>query len=168
MRPFAAASGTEGRVPPPSLYSARIGLFSTICLGTGMGIAIGMVAGTSGLKGSARGRMTILAAIIGLVIGYLAASMFDGSLPVGALFGALFAGLACVIVSDVKLGASRRSGGAGGSALGALIVAGAIVVALLTLLFEPLALVFAAGLIWLAVARSRKGDRKHAGLRVLR
>ncbi len=158
----------ECRVPPPSLYSACIGLFSTICLGTGMGIAIGMVAGTSGLKGSARGRMTVLAAIIGLVIGYFAASIFDGSLLVGALFGAGFAGLACAIVSDVKLGASRRRAAAGGGALGALIVVAAILVALLTLLFEPLALLFAVGLIWLAIARSRKGDRKHAGLRVLR
>ena len=133
-----------------------------------MGIAIGMVAGTSGLKGSARGRMTILAAVIGLVVGYFAASIFDGPVLVGALFGALFAGLACAVVSDVKLGASRRKGGTGSGALSAVIVAAAIVVALLTLLFEPIALVFAAGLIWLTVARSRKGDRKHAGLRVLR
>ena len=33
----------------------------------GIGIAIGMVAGTTGTHGSARGRMTILAAVIGLV-----------------------------------------------------------------------------------------------------
>lgn len=134
-----------------------------------MGIAIGVVAGTSGLKGSARGRMTVLAAVIGLVVGYFATSIFDGSLLVGAVFGAFFAAFSCVIVSDVKLGASRRSAAAGGGgALGALIVVAAVVVALLTLLFEPLALIFAAALIWLAVSRSRKGDRKHAGLRVLR
>lgn len=131
-----------------------------------MGIAIGMVAGTSGLKGSARGRMTVLAAVIGLAIGYLAASAFDGSLFAGALAGAAFAAFSCVIVSDVKLGAARRSGGSG--ALSALIVVAALAVALLTILFEPFAILFAAGLIWLAIARSRKGDRKHAGLRVLR
>ena len=144
-------------------------MFSTICLGTGMGIAIGMVAGTSGLEGSARGRMTILAAVIGLAVGYFAASIFDGSPLVGGLVGAIFAGFACATVSDVKLGASKRDAAAGGGgALGFLIVVAALVVALLTLLFEPLALVFAIGLVWLAVARSRRGDRKHAGLRVLR
>ena len=37
----------------------------------GIGIAIGMLAGTTGTHGSARGRMTILAAVIGLVAGFL-------------------------------------------------------------------------------------------------
>lgn len=131
-----------------------------------MGIAIGMIAGTSGLKGSARGRMTVLAAVIGFAVGFLAATLADGSIAAGALSGTVFAALACVVVSDVKLGASKRNGGSG--ALSALIVAAAIVVLLVTLLFEPMAIVFAAGLIWLAISRSRKGDRKHAGLRVLR
>jgi hypothetical protein len=37
----------------------------------GIGIAIGMLAGTTGTHGSARGRMTLLAAVIGLVVGFL-------------------------------------------------------------------------------------------------
>ena len=37
----------------------------------GIGIAIGMLAGTTGTHGSARGRMTLLAAVIGLVAGFL-------------------------------------------------------------------------------------------------
>lgn len=128
-----------------------------------------MVAGTSGLKGSARGRMTILAAVIGLVVGYLMATLFDGSPLAAALPAAAFAGFACAVVSDVKLGASQRTASSGGGgALGFLIVGAAAVVAALTLLFSPVAILFAAGLIWLAVSRSRRSDRKHAGLRVLR
>lgn len=128
-----------------------------------------MVAGTSGLKGSALGRMTVLAVIIGLAIGYFGGLLFDGPPLVAALFAALSAGLTCPVVSDIKLGASRRKAGAGGGgALSVLIFGAAVVVALLTLVFSPLALVFAAALAWLAISRSRKGDRKHAGLRVLR
>ena len=37
----------------------------------GIGIAIGMLAGTTGTHGSARGRMTLLAAVIGLIVGFL-------------------------------------------------------------------------------------------------
>ena len=47
----------------------------------GLGIAIGMLAGTTGTHGSARGRMTLLAAVIGLVVGFL----LEG--PLGALLG---------------------------------------------------------------------------------
>ena len=46
----------------------------------GIGIAIGMLAGTTGTHGSARGRMTLLAAIIGLVVGFL----LDGAARRGA------------------------------------------------------------------------------------
>ena len=42
-----------------------MGSFSGICLELGIGIAIGMLAGTTGTHGSARGRMTILAGELG-------------------------------------------------------------------------------------------------------
>src|SRR4029079_6633932 len=77
----------------------------------GIGIAIGMVAGTTGTHGSARGRMTLLAAIIGLVVGFL----LNGA--VGAVLGLVGAGAACLIISDVVFGASRREG-SGAGALG--------------------------------------------------
>ena len=70
----------------------------------GIGIAIGMLAGTTGLHGSARGRMTLLAAVIGLVAGFL----LDG--PLGALLAAIGAVVACLVVSDVVSGAGRREG----------------------------------------------------------
>ena len=37
----------------------------------GIGFAIGMLAGTTGTQGGARGRMVLLAAVVGLVAGFL-------------------------------------------------------------------------------------------------
>ncbi|MGK2955832.1 MAG: hypothetical protein ACSLFI_09220 [Solirubrobacterales bacterium] len=149
----------------PSFYSPGIGAFETICLAAGIGIAIGMVAGTTGLEGSARGRMTVLAAIIGLLFGYLACAALDGSTVLGAVSCGLFAGFACVVVSGVIAGATRRGGTA---ALAFLTVLAALVIAVITFVFPPFAILPAAGLVWLAIGRRRRADRKHAGLRVLR
>lgn len=124
-----------------------------------------MITGTTGLEGSARGRMTLLAAVIALFAGYLAASFSDGIAIVSMLFCALFAGLACAVISGVIAGATRRGGTA---ALALFTIVGAIAVALITILFPPVAVLFVAGLIWLAFARRRRAARKHAGLRVLR
>ena len=126
----------------------------------GIGIAIGMLAGTTGLHGSARGRMTLLAAVIGLVAGFL----LEG--PVGALLAAVGAVVACLVVSDVVSGASRREGSSG--ALGFLIGLAALVVIAIALLLAPAVLLVLAALAWLGVARHRRAQKKHAGLRVLR
>jgi hypothetical protein len=123
------------------------------------------MAGTTGLEGSARGRMTLLAAVIGLVFGYLAASVFDGATLLAILFCALLAGISCAVVSGVIAGATRRGGTA---ALSVLTVAAALVVAGISIVFPPFAILPAAALTWLAFARNRRADRKHAGLRVLR
>ena len=77
----------------------------------GIGIAIGMLAGTTGTRGSARGRMTLLAAVIGFATGLLLAGVADLSLLAAGLFGALGAAVACIVISDVISGASRREGG---------------------------------------------------------
>lgn len=124
-----------------------------------------MITGTTGLEGSARGRMTVLAAVIGLVVGYLAVSFSDGTAILSMVFCALFAGLACAVISGVVAGANRRGGTA---ALALFTIFAALVVALLSALFPLVAVPFAAGLIWLAASRRRKAARKHAGLRVLR
>jgi len=127
----------------------------------GLGIAIGMVAGTTGTHGSARGRMTLLAAIIGLAVGFL----LNG--PIGALLGLLTAAAACLIVSDIVFGASRRQG-SGSGALGFLVTLAALVVVAISLLVPVLVIVIAIVLVWLGIARHRRAQRKHAGLRVLR
>lgn len=132
----------------------------------GIGIAIGMLAGTTGTRGSARGRMTLLAGAIGLVVGFLLAGYADLSGILGAVFCALGAVLGCVVVSDVVGGAGRREGSRG--ALGFLVSLAALVVAALALLLPVLTLLVIIALVWLGASRHRRAQRKHAGLRVLR
>jgi hypothetical protein len=126
----------------------------------GIGIAIGMLAGTTGLHGSARGRMTLLAAVIGLVVGFL----LEG--PLGGLLGAVGAVVACLVVSDVVSGAGRREGSSG--ALGFLIALAALIVIAISIVLPILVIPILLALVWLGVARHRRAQKKHAGLRVLR
>jgi hypothetical protein len=127
----------------------------------GIGIAIGMLAGTAGTHGSARGRMTILAAVIGLIAGFL----MDGA--VGALVTAVGAALGCIVISDLVYGASRREG-SGGAALAFIVALAALIVVAIALLLPPAVIVVVLALIWLGISRHRRAQRKHAGLRVLR
>jgi hypothetical protein len=133
----------------------------------GIGIAIGMLAGTTGTRGSARGRMTLLAAVIGLVIGYLLAGHADIDKLVGALFCLVGAAYGCIIVSDLVSGAGKRQGG-GSGAIGFLIALVAIIVAAAAWFLPVLTLLVIIGLAWLGFARQRRAKRKHEGLRVLR
>ncbi|HEX5713029.1 MAG TPA: hypothetical protein VFX85_06925 [Solirubrobacterales bacterium] len=127
----------------------------------GIGIAIGMVAGTTGTQGSARGRMTLLAAVIGLVAGFL----LDGAL--GAVLAFAGAVLGCLVVSDLIAGASRREG-SGAGALAFIIALVALIVVAAALLFAPLVILVILALAYLGITRHRRAQRKHAGLRVLR
>lgn len=127
----------------------------------GIGIAIGMLAGTAGTHGSARGRMTILAAVIGLAAGFLMDEI------VGAVVTAAGAALGCIVISDVVYGASRREG-SGAGALAFLVGLAAVVVVAIALFLEPVVIAIVAALIWLGITRHRRAQRKHAGLRVLR
>jgi hypothetical protein len=127
----------------------------------GIGIAIGMLAGTAGTHGSARGRMTILAAVIGLIAGFL---MDDAG---GAVASAVGAALGCIVISDIVYGASRREG-SGAGALAFIVALAAVIVVVIALFLEPVIVVVVLALIWLGVTRHRRAQRKHAGLRVLR
>jgi hypothetical protein len=144
-----------------------VGSFSGICLELGLGIAIGMLAGTTGTHGSARGRMTLLAGVIGLVVGFLLAGSADVSAPVGAIVCLAGAVFACLIVSDVVGSAGRREG-SGSGALGFLVSLAALLVVAIALLIKPAVLLVVAALAWLGISRRRRAQRKHAGLRVLR
>ncbi len=144
-----------------------MGSFSGICLELGIGIAIGMLAGTTGTHGSARGRMTILAGVIGLVIGALLAGSADVSTAAGAVFALIGAVFACLVVSDVVSSASRREG-SGAGALAFLVSLAALVVVAIAILISPATLLVVAALAWLGASRRRRSQRKHAGLRVLR
>jgi uncharacterized protein YqgC (DUF456 family) len=133
----------------------------------GIGIAIGMLAGTTGTRGSARGRMTLLAAVIGLVVGILLAGTADLSTLAGGLFCLIGAGVGCIVISDVVHRAGQREGGRSGP-LGFFVSLAALVVAVASVLVHELGLVALVGLIWLGVMRRRQAQRKHAGLRILR
>jgi hypothetical protein len=127
----------------------------------GIGLAIGMLAGTTGTHGSARGRMTILAAVIGFVAGFLLEGI------AGAALGLVGAVLACIVISDLVYGASRREG-SGGGALAFIVSLAALVVIAISLLLSIAVIVIVAALVWLGISRHRRAQRKHAGLRVLR
>ena len=144
-----------------------MGSFSGICLELGLGLAIGMLAGTTGTHGSARGRMTILAGVIGLITGALVAGSADVSTVAGAFFCLVGAVFACVVVSDVVSSASRREG-SGSGALAFLVSLAALVVVALAILISPATLLVVVALAWLGLSRRRRAQRKHAGLRVLR
>jgi len=132
----------------------------------GVGIAIGMLAGTTGTHGSARGRMTVLAGAIGLVAGLLLAGAADLAAILAALFCLLGAVVGCIVVSDVVSGANRREGA--GGALAFLVSLAALVVLAIALLLKPLAILVLAALLALGVSRHQRAQRKHAGLRILR
>ncbi len=127
----------------------------------GIGIAIGMLAGTTGTHGSARGRMTLLAAVIGLVVGFL----IEGAL--GAVLALIGAAGACLIVSDIVSGAGRREG-SGSGALAFIVMLAALIVVAISLLVPVLVILVIVALLWLGISRHRRAQRKHAGLRVLR
>jgi hypothetical protein len=127
----------------------------------GIGLAIGMLAGTTGTHGSARGRMTILAAVIGLIVGFL---IDDG---LGAVLGLVGAVAACLIISDLVSGASRREG-SGAGALAFFVSLAALAVAGIALVLPIAVIVIVLALLWLGISRHRRAQRKHAGLRVLR
>ena len=143
-----------------------MGSFSGICFELGIGIAIGMLAGTTGTHGSARWRMTLLAAVIALVVGALLAGTANVSILTGAVVCLAGASVACVVVSDVVGGAGRREGG--GGALAFLVSLVALVVVAIAIVVAPATLLVLAALAWLGVSRHRRAQRKHAGLRVLR
>src|ERR1044071_4013872 len=110
-----------------------------------------MLAGTTGTRGSARGRMTILAAVIGLIVGFL----IDDAL--GAVLGLVGAVAGCLIISDLVAGASRREGSVAG-ALAFFISLAALAVAGIALLVPIVIIVVILALLWLAVSRRRRAQ----------
>jgi hypothetical protein len=132
----------------------------------GIGMAIGMLAGTTGTHGSARGRMTLLSAVIGLVVGFLLSGAADLDSALGAFLCFVGAVVGCLVISDLISGAGRRDGGAG--MLGFLAGLAALFVVGISFLVPVLVFLLVAAIVWLGVARHRRAQKKHAGLRVLR
>jgi hypothetical protein len=153
--------------------------FLDICLAIGLALAAGLVIGVILPPIMPVWGVLLAAAPLGVLAS--AAALAPGDVPVllALPIGVLSAGLAALVARDVAAGATRREGEVGArdfetqleqpsAALTALIVLGAVAIALLSLLFPPLSLVALAALAYLYWARNRREARKHEGLRVLR
>jgi hypothetical protein len=148
-------------------------LFVEGCQGLGLALALGAIAGT--LVGATAGDGP-LNMVLGIGAAAGGALLFGWSLteadhpawpgwPAGALLG-LFA---LATIGGVVAGARERAGEEGSaSALAAPLLLAALALGGLSLVFGPLALVALAALVYLAVARRRRDQRKYEGLRVLR
>lgn len=153
--------------------------FLDICLGIGLALAAGLVIGVILPPIMPTWGVLLGAAPLGVLAA--AAALAPGDVPVvlALPIGVVSAGLAALVARDVAAGAARRESEIGArdfetqleqpsAALTALIVLGAVAIALLSLLFPPLSLVALAALAYLYWARTRREARKHEGLRVLR
>ena len=119
-----------------------------------------------------RSPLRLAALGLGAVLGAL---LFAGSLAAGGreAWPGLVAGAACALLAWVSLGAlfaraAKRLGSAGGGALGLYAEAAALALALVAILLPPAAFLALAGFLLLLVKGRDDGDRKYAGLRVLR
>jgi Domain of unknown function (DUF4126) len=114
------------------------------------------------------------AAVAGLSIG-LGALLFAGSLAdhhhtawPGLIGGGLCAGIAQAAARSLFTRTRVRLDAAAAVALPAYAEGAGIVVAGLSVLLPPLAIVFLAFLVWLLITGRRREGRKYAGLRILR
>ena len=115
------------------------------------------------------------AAPIGVLAAGAALNGADESVWPALPIGVIGAGLAAVVSRDIASGAIRRqrdrvTGADVQSPVGVtvIVVVTAVVVAGISLVFEPFSLVALVALSWVWVSRRRRAERKHEGLRVLR
>jgi hypothetical protein len=141
--------------------------FDATCQGIGLALA-------AGLLGGALGQPSRLSQLVGALAAAGGAALFWVSLDdshhtawPGIPAGVALALLAYVVARDVVVGASKRTE-SGGTTIPGIVVLFAFVLAGLTLLIEPVALVALAGVLYLALARRSRSRRKYEGLRVLR
>jgi hypothetical protein len=141
-------------------------LFLAACQGLGLALSAGAFAGASGRRG-AIGLLLLAAAIVGgAVLFGISLEEEDHDAYPGWPIGALLAGFAFVVVRAIAEGAAERAEGAGFT--GALIALAALVLAGLSLVIPPVAILAALALAWLWVQRRERAQRKYEGLRSLR
>ena len=150
-------------------------MFLAICQGLGLAIAAGLILGVVFPPIMPTWGAVIGAAPIGVLVAGAALNGADEAVWPALPVGVIGAGLAAVVGRDVASGAIRRqrdrvSGADGQSPSGVtvIVVAAAVVVAGISLVFEPFSLVVLVALSWVWVSRRRRAERKHEGLRVLR
>jgi hypothetical protein len=150
-------------------------MFLAICQGLGLAIAAGLILGVVFPPIMPTWGAVIGAAPIGVLAAGAALNGADEAVWPALPVGVLGAGLAAVVGRDVASGAIRRQRdrvtGAdvqSPSGVTVIVVVAAVVVAGISLVFEPFSLVVLAALSWVWVSRRRRAERKHEGLRVLR
>jgi hypothetical protein len=127
--------------------------FLAICQGLGIALAIGALAGAAGPQGGTSAVLEWVAAAVGAAAAALSMSIDDQSIIGGIVVGVF--------------GAAKRAEG-GFGAVGFIVSLAALALAGLSILLPPVSLAALLGLAWLAVARRRRAQRKHEGLRILR
>jgi hypothetical protein len=150
-------------------------MFLAICQGLGLAIAAGLILGVVFPPIMPTWGVVVGAAPIGVLAAGAALNGADEAVWPALFVGVLGAGIAAIVSRDVAAGAIRRQRdqltGAevqGPSGVTVIVVVAAVVVAAVSLFLEPFSLVVLVALSWLWVARRRRAERKHEGLRVLR
>lgn len=141
-------------------------LFQATCQGIGLALAAGAFGGASGRRGVVGFLLAAVAAVGGGVLFGASLATADHPAWPGWLVGAVIAVFTFGIVNGVVAGAMSRHEGA--SSIGLIVALGALVLAGLSVLWGPIALVALLAIIWLGSARRRRAQRKYEGLRVLR
>jgi hypothetical protein len=150
-------------------------MFLAICQGLGLAIAAGLILGVVFPPIMPTWGAVVGAAPIGVLAAGAALNGAGESVWPALPVGAIGAGFAAVVSRDVASGAIRRqrnrvTGADVQSPNGVtvIVVVAAVVVAGISLVFEPFSLVVLVALSWVWVSRRRRAERKHEGLRVLR
>ena len=150
-------------------------MFLAICQGLGLAIAAGLILGVVFPPIMPTWGAVVGAAPIGVLAAGAALSGAGESVWPALPVGAIGAGFAAVVSRDVASGAIRRQRdrvtGADVQSLSGvtvIVVVAAVVVAGISLVFEPFSLVVLVALTFLWISRRRQAERKHEGLRVLR
>ena len=150
-------------------------MFLAICQGLGLAIAAGLILGVVFPPIMPTWGAVVGAAPIGVLAAGAALNGADEAVWPALPVGVIGAGLAAVVTRDVAAGAIRRQRdqvtGAevqAPSGITVIVVLAAVIVAGVSLVFEPFSLIALLGLILLWITRRRQAERKHEGLRVLR
>jgi hypothetical protein len=143
-----------------------VDLFLAGCQGAGLALAAGVFCGATGRRGWLGALLLAVAAAGGAALFAISLTAEDHPGWPGAVAGAILAAFAFGVARGVAEGARARQGAAGLTEV--MVALAALVLAGLSVLAPPIALVALAALIWLAISRRREAARKYEGLRTLR
>jgi hypothetical protein len=150
-------------------------MFLAVCQGLGFAIAVGLILGVVFPPIMPTWGAVVGVAPLGVIAAGAALNGADEALWPAVPVGLIGAGLAAAVTRDIAAGAVRRQRdqvtGAEvqtPSGVTVIVVVFAVVLAVVSLFLEPISLAVLLALVWLAVSRRQRAQRKHEGLRVLR